>query len=236
MAEDNRTWLVRAIVQGVFITLLATALGAVFSARVTEAIAPPTCDATKDLASLRPADQEASSSRDPEHDSQGRELTYGADRVVDGDTATGWAEGAPGLGLNESLTFHFDHPVALSLLCIVNGYGQSWPLYTRNPRVRALAVTASQDEDVLAAAPGQQRVLRNVPTQGGDTTPDGAANRLLTLTDAGTQDHVAVFQTAEVDFTDVRTLTLRIVSVYSGVTVDRFPDTSISEIEFWGSP
>lgn len=234
MDEKTSTWLVRGIVQGVFFALLVTVAGTVFSARVTEAIAPPTCADTKDLVSIRPVRQEASSSRAPELDSQGRKLTYGPDRVLDGDTATGWAEGAPDLGLGETLTFHFDRPVSLTQLCIVNGYGQSWALYAKNPRVRALAITASQHTEEAASGPRRPQPSR---TDNPPSTPAGATaepSKLLTLTDAGTQDHVAVFQTAPVDFSGVGSLTLRIMSVYSGTTVGRLPDTSISEIEFWG--
>jgi hypothetical protein len=58
----------------------------------------------------------------------------------------------------------------------------------------------------------------------------------VTLSDAGSPDHVAQFQSVSVDLPPVRRLALRIESVYSGTTVGRLADTSLSEIEFWGPP
>lgn len=233
MADDNNwTWLWRAVVQGVFLTLLVLIVGTVVSAKVTDAIAPPTCSDTKDLVRITPVRTTATSFHKPERDSQGRLLTYVPERVLDGDTATGWAEGADGLGQGEALTFYFARPVSPRLLCVVNGYAQSWPLYLKNARVRTLAVITLGEHET-AATPD-----RSTTSPASDTaaTTTEAATRFATLSDAGTPDHVAVFQPVNVDLPAAQRLELRIESVYSGTRVGRVDDTSLSEIEFWGPP
>lgn len=260
MAEEStRTWLWRAVLQGVFFALLVSGVGVVVSARVTEAIAPPTCADTKDLVRVEPVATAATSEHAPEQDSKGRVLTYTPDRLLDGDTATGWAEGAPDLGLGQALTFDFGRPVSLTLLCVVNGYAQSWPLYTKNARVRALAVTGLAEDEAFgtstrsASAPASTTETESTETPNTDsltaesltaatlttatlTTESGSTTRYATLSDAGTPEHVAVFQSVSVDLPPVRRLAIRIDSVYSGTTVGRLADTSLSEIEFWAAP
>jgi hypothetical protein len=232
MADDSSwMWLWRAVVQGVFLTLLVLVVGTLMTARLTEAMAPPTCSDTKDLVRLTPKRTTATSAHPTERDSHGRLLNYAPERVLDGDTATGWAEGVPGLGKGQALTFDFAPQVSPRLLCIVNGYAQSWALYTKNARVRTLAVLtparpqSSQPSDRLMPAP------TSVTTA---TTTEAAATRFATLSDAGTPDHVAVFQPVTLDLPATDRLELRIESVYSGTQVGRVDDTSLSEIEFWG--
>jgi len=232
--ESTRTWLWRSVVQGVFFALLVSGVGVVLTAKVTEVMAPPTCADTKDLVRIERPAASATSVHPPERDSQGRVLTYLPDRVLDGDTATGWAEGAPDLGQGQALVFDFPQPVSLSMLCVVNGYAQSWALYTKNARVRALAVVALEQHGSVSTAgqpPSQSATPLPLPSPS-----DASTIRYVTLSDAGSPDHVAQFQSESVDLPPVRRLALRIESVYSGTTVGRLADTSLSEIEFWGPP
>jgi hypothetical protein len=137
-------------------------------------------------------------------------LSYGAGNVLDGDAGTAWVEGRTAddkepLGINDSLVFGWDEPQDLQLVCVVNGYAKSWDVYTRNASVRLATVT----------------------------------------TDRGDEEEIGLLQKGEDTFTEYQVLkapkgstnklTITIVAVRSGVSTasERFPDTALSEVEFW---
>lgn len=70
-------------------------------------------------------------------------MTHCADRLLDGDTATGWAEGASGNGEGESVTFIFDGTYPFTGFDIWAGYHKSDRLYRANARPSLITVTAS---------------------------------------------------------------------------------------------
>ncbi|TQM55200.1 hypothetical protein FBY41_4528 [Humibacillus xanthopallidus] len=119
------------------------------------------------------------------------------------------------------------------MLCIVNGYAQSWPLYTKNPRVHAVAILAVAEHEPQATT-GTSPTPSAHPTAA-SVTASAEATKYATLSDAATPDHVAVFQPVVVDLPAAHRVVLRIDSVYSGTTVERLADTSLSEIEFWAA-
>ena len=142
-------------------------------------------------------------------------LSFPPENLVDGNTSTAWSENEPGLGLGSQVVFTFDKAVVdLRLMCVVNGYARSWDLYQQNPRVRSILLEGRSPQGVVT-------------------------NTTAVLEDAGTQDHVAVFQDVHLLNGRYSTLTMTIESAYSWTRVDgkeHYEDTSLSEIEFWGLP
>jgi hypothetical protein len=66
---------------------------------------------------------------------------YGPQRVVDGDPATAWSEGAPGLGEGEIIVVHLGDAEAAE---IWTGFGRSERLHKRNGRPRAVRLHVVQ--------------------------------------------------------------------------------------------
>jgi VWFA-related protein len=63
---------------------------------------------------------------------------YGAQNMVDGDTATAWNEGAEGDGIGEWAQFDFDKPVRLKAIKIIAGYTKTKRIFRANNRVKKL--------------------------------------------------------------------------------------------------
>jgi hypothetical protein len=134
-------------------------------------------------------------------------VTYKASNVIDANTSTSWVEDKPGLGLGSSVDLQFDHAVDLQLVCVVNGYAQSWDLYKRNSRARLISVTTSR---------GQRSAI---------------------LTDAGSPDRPAVYQQISCPTGTISQIKMTLESAYAAQQdssrTQSYPDTSISEVEVW---
>ena len=119
-------------------------------------------------------------------------------------------EGKPGLGLGANVDLHFAHPVDPRLVCVVNGYAQSWDLYKRNSRARLLFLDTSQ---------GQLSAM---------------------LADAGTPDRPAVYQEVSCPTGSTSHIKMTLRSAYAAqqdtARTKSYADTSISEVEVWVKP
>jgi hypothetical protein len=171
----------------------------------------PTCDDPRGLALAAKPAVTASSTyvRRPDNPVE-RGLSYGAENVLDGDAGTAWVEGRTAkdkepLGINDSLVFVWDKPQDLQMVCVVNGYAKSWDVYRRNASVRLATVTTDRgdEEEVGLQQLGEDTFIQYQPLK----APKGSTNKL----------------------------TFTIVAVHSGVSTAsaRFPDTALSEVEFW---
>lgn len=210
--QTSQPWVGRAILEGVVfalaVALLSASAGPLLASRLAEATRQPSCSDSRELVRLQPITSAASSSLTPEVTKEGRRLNYEHRLAIDGDTGTAWVEGKPGLGQGEWIEFTFPRAVKPELICIVNGYALMWDLYQKNPRVRGILVTASEQDDLP-----------------------------VVLLDAGTPDRVAVFQDVKVRrLRPNRTIRLTVTSLYAASGRERYEDTSLSEIEFWGAP
>lgn len=65
---------------------------------------------------------------------------YGAEKAVDGDLSTAWAEGAPGPGIGEWIEFSFPEGAGPRLLLVAGGFMANARLYDANNRVARLRI------------------------------------------------------------------------------------------------
>ncbi len=65
------------------------------------------------------------------------------ERAIDGDLETGWAEGASGQGIGESITVYFDRMYLVSGIEIYAGYQRNNDLYNKNSRPKEVYVEFS---------------------------------------------------------------------------------------------
>ena len=134
-------------------------------------------------------------------------MAYGVANLIDGNTSTAWVEREEELGLGSQFTLRFQSPVDVRLLCVVNGYAESWDLYKRNSRIRLLTIDTQQ------------------------------GTRAALLSDAGSPDRPAVYQPADVPPGKTTYLTMTIKGAYAAqrdtTTALAYADTSISEVEIW---
>jgi hypothetical protein len=168
MSDGSERWFLKALVQGMVFALVVAAASAAFGPwlgeRVAKATKPATCSDTRDLRRNVPVSVEASS-----HLTAEGKLRYDESKLIDGDSGTAWVEGKKGLGIGEQVTFNFSDSIDIRLLCVINGYANTWDLYQRNARVRGLDVVAD----------------------------DSSKN--IILSDAGSPDHPAAFQDVSLD-------------------------------------
>lgn len=86
--------------------------------------------------------------------------------TTDGDTKTCWAEGVPGLGIGENITYNFDGNYKVSGLNIWTGHQKTEDLFYKNARPTAIRVIGSDGSNViypLNDVMGMQRVPFNSP-------------------------------------------------------------------------
>lgn len=199
-------WLGDKLVGPLIVGGILAAFGIWASPYIAARIQPPTCENPKELVLAHPSGAGGEAKPDDDFARRGR-VTYAASNLIDGNTSTAWVEGLPGMGIGAQVRIQFDQPVDVQMVCLVDGYAESWDLYKRNSRVRLL--TASSDQ-------GSREAL---------------------LTDAATPDRPAVYQPVNVPTGETTSLTLTIDSAYAAqrdtATTQAYPDTSISEVEVW---
>ncbi len=91
---------------------------------------------------------------------------HSAALTTDGDTKTCWAEGVPGLGIGENLTYYFDGNYKVSGLNIWTGHQKTEDLFYKNARPVAIRVIGSDGSNVIYSlndAMGMQRITFNAP-------------------------------------------------------------------------
>lgn len=86
--------------------------------------------------------------------------------TTDGDTKTCWAEGVPGFGIGEHITYYFNGNYKVSGLNIWTGHQKTEDLFYKNARPTAIRVIGSDGSNViypLNDVMGMQRVTFNSP-------------------------------------------------------------------------
>jgi hypothetical protein len=130
-------------------------------------------------------------------------------KVLDGDLASAWCEGAAGDGAGQSLTFEFQPGVSVEGIGILNGYVKSGTVYLGNGRVTRMT----------AEVAGQQPVSASLPEHDfGQLNPETLAAFIDWIVDAP-------------PYQDTPTVTLTLDAARAG---SKHPDTCISEIYFIG--
>lgn len=91
---------------------------------------------------------------------------HSATLTIDGDTKTCWAEGVPGLGINENITYYFNGNYKVSGLNIWTGHQKTEELFYKNARPTAIRIIGSDGSNViyqLKDTMGIQRITFNQP-------------------------------------------------------------------------
>jgi len=204
-------WAVDKLVTPVATGLVLAIFGLLAPGWIADRFRPPTCDAPEGLEQAKVDRNDVTGAAKPDDvfKRKGR-VTYEPGNLVDGNTSTAWVEAESGLGLGSSVRLEFDEPVDVRLVCVVNGYAQSWDLYKRNSRARVLEVRTGQGK------------------------------RFAMLADAGRPDRPAFYQQAAAAEGKTSYLTLTLDSAYAAqqddVQTAAYSDTSISEVEVWVKP
>jgi hypothetical protein len=208
-ARVRLAWGLDKLITPVLVGLVLALFGILAPPWIAKRLQTPTCQDPGDLVLVTPTNVDGSS-KPPDNFQNKGAVTYGPTNLVDGNTSTAWVEGMTGLGLGAQLTVELDPNADVRLVCIVDGYAESWDLYKRNSRARLLRVDSDQ------------------------------GTRTALLVDAGSPDRPAVYQQLNTAMGPTTHLTLTIVSAYAAqrdsVSTTAYPDTSISEVEVWAAP
>jgi hypothetical protein len=202
-------WVVDKLVTPVAIGIVLAIFGFLAPSWIARHFQPPTCSNPRGLEQVTPT--RVSGAEKPADRFPIRGLvTYRVRNLVDGNTSTAWVEDKPGLGLGSYVDLRFDRPVDLRLVCVVNGYAQSWDLYKRNSRARLLSVVTDR------------------------------GHRSAMLDDAGSPDRPASYQQISSPSGWTSHLKLEVESAYAAQQdtsrTKAYPDTSLSEVEVWARP
>jgi hypothetical protein len=140
--------------------------------------------------------------------------SHTADKAIDGDLATSWAEGAQGTGLGQTLTIKLAKATDIGAIGIFSGDGNGQRTYFDNNRLHRASLEAKTEADVGDSAAGIDFSSLGIETMG-DRAEFTCENKPQV-----TYVHVGKKGVVE--------LNLRIESVYLG---DKKDDTHIAEIE-----
>ncbi len=199
-------WAVDKLITPVVIGLVLAGFGLLAPGWVAARLQPPTCQDPKDLVRAAPVSATGIPKAPDDFAIKGH-TTYEASNLIDGNTSTAWVEGEPGLGLGSQFGLDFSGKVDVQLVCVVNGYAESWDLYRRNSRARLVDIVTDQ------------------------------GRRSSLLADAATPDRPAVYQAANSPQGPTQEITFTLVSAYAAQrdppTAPAYPDTSVSEVEVW---
>lgn len=185
--------------------------GIVFAPRIADSVRRPTCDDPLGLVALSNSDITPSGdSLAPTSYPHKGLVTYGVENLIDGNSSTAWTEGLDGLGIGSTVHLALRRTFDVRLICVVNGYGESWRLYSINARVRRLATS----------------------------TQRGHSESILL--DAATPNTPAIYQPVQVPRGDTNVIDLTINSAYAAQernpATSGYSDTSLSEVEVWVDP
>lgn len=137
-----------------------------------------------------------------------------ADKAIDGDLSTSWAEGAPGTGLGQTLTLTLPRAVNLGAIAIYPGNGSSARAFFDSNRIHRGSLAAKSEADLGDATAGIDFASLGIESLG-DRIEFNCENK----------PQVTYIN---VDKKGVLELQLRIESVYLG---DKKDDTHVAEIE-----
>lgn len=190
------------ILTGVILALFGIAL----APRIAERLQKPTCDNPRGLTALEAVTAHGDSLPPDTFPNKGY-VNYSPSNLVDGNSSTAWVEGLPGLGVGASVRLEFGRVYDVRLVCVVNGYAESWDLYSKNSRVRQLEVQTEQGV------------------------------RISLLRDTGSRDRPAEYQALNIAAGPTRHLEMTLRSAYAAQApasaTSGYADTSLSEVEVW---
>ena len=203
-------WVGQQLAMPVLVALAVSVAGLVTAPLIADRLEKPSCDQPLDLTLLKAADIEVTGeSKPPDEFPKKGTVRYDATNLTDGNSATAWVEGTPDLGIGASVQLALPSGTDVRMVCVVDGYGESWDLYQRNSRVRLLQTRTDQ------------------------------GTRSAMLRDAGSQEHPAVYQQIDLAAGETDDLRLEIESAYgaqgSASGGQTYADTSLSEAEVWVS-
>jgi hypothetical protein len=151
------------------------------------------------------ASVKASSQADPAHS---------ADKAIDGDLVTSWAEGASGTGIGQTLTIHFAKPTDIAALGILAGSGASNRSFFDSNRIHRGSIEAKTEADLGDSSAGLDFSSLGI---------DSIGDRVEFLC-----ENKPVVTYVQVDKKGVVELQIRIESVYLG---DKRDETNIAEVD-----
>ncbi len=193
----------------VLIGFFVSAFGVVAAPLIAHRLETPSCDDPLDLVQQQGLRAEGDAKTADSFPRKGT-VAYGPDHLVDGNSSTAWVEGEDGLGIGAEVRVTLPEESAVQMVCLVDGYAESWELYQRNSRVRLMTAGTAQGE------------------------------RTSLLRDLGSTEHPAVYQQVNIATGRTSEITFTIRSAYAAQAPDpsaqTFADTSISEVEIWVSP
>jgi hypothetical protein len=131
-------------------------------------------------------------------------------KVLDGDLASAWCEGAAGDGAGQSLTFEFRPGVSVEAIAILNGYAKSGGVYLANGRVTKMTAKIAEQKPISATLPEHDF---------GQLSPGTLASFIDWIVD-------------DPPYRDTPTVTLTLDAATPGT---KHADTCISEIYFMNS-
>ncbi|MCP5072233.1 MAG: hypothetical protein GY947_02920 [Rhodobacteraceae bacterium] len=94
---------------------------------------------------------------------------YAPGMAGDGDPATAWVEGVPGLGHGQWIEFILEGPAKVQTLEIVNGYAKSKASFRNNARIRAYRISVDDTpihEGILKDTTARQQIRLGKPHRG----------------------------------------------------------------------
>ena len=76
-------------------------------------------------------------------------VSYAPENLFDNQRGNAWAEGNPGIGVNEWLKFNFNSPVDMTAIKLWNGYQRSYKHYNDNARIQKLSFGIDNSTGVI---------------------------------------------------------------------------------------
>jgi hypothetical protein len=146
--------------------------------------------------------------------SSSTDSAHGADKAIDGDLTTSWAEGASGTGLGQTLTIKLPKAMDIGVIGIFAGNGSGQRAYFDTNRIHRGSIEAKTEADVGDTGAGIDFSSLGIESIG---------DRL-----DFTCENKPQVTYVRVDKKDVVELQIRIESVYLG---DKKDDTQIAEVE-----
>ena len=164
---------------------------------------------------------------------------YGPRNVIDkspdapsgqywGNPATAWCEGAPGMGLEETVRIDFAQPQPVALLTISAGYEKSLDLYTKNGRLREASLIFSDGSQYrlqFGAHFYDGSTLRQSSSPAGMRYPEMNSPQLFVIADEGQPPKV-------VDWLELSILKTAAGSKYSDTCISRIEITPRWDMDF----
>ena len=139
------------------------------------------------------------------------DVSYSANKLLDRDFSTAWAEGAKGPGIGESIEIEIKKGHAVAGIAIINGYTKSRDAYYNNNRIKTLQFDCILPDDTIDKDYSRTINLMDLPYSEIDMTNFA---QMLSLVNSSTYGY------------EFKKIKLTIKDVYPG---KKFNDTCVSE-------